>query len=164
MADRYQYTESGLDNVWLVVGPGVQFTKAPSGQIVRIKDLEGLHRAIGNTLAKEKKDLTGREVRFLRQEMLLSQASLAKLLGVTEQTVHRWEAGKTDVPKPAEALIRGLYLQQLKEQIAIARGETATGIDVRRSLERLADLENDIDKFEFMKANDHWIWNSLEAA
>jgi DNA-binding transcriptional regulator YiaG len=132
----YHYTESGLDNVFLAIGAGVQFLDLPSGKHLKIKDIEGLHKFIGMTLANEKKNLSGKEIRFLRQEMLLSQGTLAKLLGVTEQTVHRWETGKADIAKPAEALIRSLYLAQL---------EGAENVSVRDALERIANLENEID-------------------
>lgn len=127
----YHYTESGLDNIWLV--NGFEHVSLPSGEHVRIQDIEGLHKAIGTTLAQEKKDLTGREIRFLRQELLLSQALLAKLLEVSEQTVHRWETGKAAIPKPAESLIRYLYQERFKE---------SNGTTLRATLDKLADLED----------------------
>ena len=113
-----------------------------------------MHRLIGETLANKKKDLLGREVRFLRQELLLSQATLAKLLGVTEQTVHRWETGKADIPKPAEAWVRSLYLAQFADD-----GE----INVRAALEKLADLENELDSFDLRKTNSG-SWQLVPAA
>lgn len=146
----YQYTESGLDNVFLAVNAGVQYIDSPSGKQVKIKDIESLHRLIGETLANKKKDLTGKEIRFLRQEMLLSQSTLAKLLGVTEQSVHRWETGKADIAKPAEALVRSLYLEQL----------TGAGkVSVREALEKIADLEDAIDGLAMKiekKSNKDW--------
>jgi DNA-binding transcriptional regulator YiaG len=124
-----------LDNVWLV-GGGVEIVDTPSGRNLKIKDIEGLHRTIGQILVESKKNLLGREIRFLRQEMTLSQANLAKLLEVTEQTVHRWETGKADIPKAAETIIRFLYLQQFDKNCKI---------NVRECLERLADLDDAID-------------------
>jgi putative transcriptional regulator len=150
VVEWYQYTESGLDNVFLAVNAGVQYVDLPSGRQVKIKDIEGLHRLIGETLANKKKDLTGKEIRFLRQEMLLSQSTLAKLLGVTEQSVHRWETGKADIAKPAEALVRSLYLEQLSG---------AGKVSVRQALERIADLEDAIDGLSMKiekKSNKDW--------
>ena len=148
----YQYTESGLDNVFLAIGAGVQIKDLPSGKQVNIRAIDQLHEVIGVSLAKEKKNLSGKEIRFLRQEMLLSQGNLAKLLGVTEQTVHRWETGKADVPKPAEALIRSLYLDQLKTDEEKGRDK----ISVRKTLERLADLEDEVDVLQMKIANKNW--------
>lgn len=134
--NMYHYVESGLDDVWLQIGAGVEFIDRPAGRSVRIKDLEGLHELIGRTLAIHKKDLTGKEIRFLRKELLLSQGVLAKLLGVAEQTVHRWEAGKAEIPKPAEAIIRSLYM---------AKVEGPQKVDLMKMLKELADLEDQLD-------------------
>jgi putative transcriptional regulator len=132
--NNYQYTECGLDNVYLI--GGVQYVQGPRGRQIVIQDIEGLHRAIGKALL-DKRDLTGKELRFLRSEMLMSQATLAKLLEVAEQTVHRWETGKTEVPKPAEALIRLLYAEHLGEEDELG---------VKASLKRIAELEDEIDR------------------
>jgi putative transcriptional regulator len=154
----YHYTESGLDNVFLAIGAGVQIKDLPSGRQINIKAIDQLHEVIGISLAKEKKNLSGKEIRFLRQEMLLSQGNLAKLLGVTEQTVHRWETGKADVPKPAESLIRSLYLDQLKID---ENGKDK--ISVRKTLERLADLEDEVDVLQMKIANKNWHLHKLAA-
>ena len=43
--EMYHYTESGLDNVYLV--NGFEFIPSPSGKSVVIQDIDGLHNAIG---------------------------------------------------------------------------------------------------------------------
>lgn len=58
----YQYTESGLDNVYLVSG----FEFAADKKTVIIRDIDGLQRAIGRILATQQRRLTGAEFRFLR--------------------------------------------------------------------------------------------------
>jgi DNA-binding transcriptional regulator YiaG len=134
--EKYHYTECGLDNVWLV-GDGVEFVNLPGGrQEVRISDVEGLHREICRLLIQEKKNLTGKELRFLRQEMLLSQSNLAKLLEVAEQTIHRWESGKSDIPRSADAIVRMIYCQQF---------DSKSKVNVRECLEKLADLDDAAD-------------------
>src|ERR1700683_3336672 len=135
MTTPYQYMESGLDNIWLV--GGVEFVDRPSGREVKIKNIEGLHREIGRILTEYKKNLTGREIRFLRPEMLLLQASLAKLLEVSEQTVHRWESGKADIQKSAESLIRLYYRAKFES------------VELSDALNKLADIEDEIDGHDF---------------
>jgi putative transcriptional regulator len=130
-AEAYHYTESGLDNVYLA--NGFEFVDGPGGRRVKIKNIEGLHEVIGRQLVKEKKNLSGKEIRFLRQEMLMSQADLARLLEVAEQTILRWEKGKSAIPKPAETLIRLLYREHIKEEGAER---------IRSKLQQLADLED----------------------
>lgn len=105
----YHYTDSGLSNVWLV--NGYRTVPSPYGRAVSIEDLEGLHRAIGRTLAQDKPRLTGREFRFLRKELGLSQVALAGMLGNTEQAVAKWEKGARP-PAWADRLLRQVYLEQ----------------------------------------------------
>ncbi len=132
--ERYHYTECGLEEVFLL--NGFEWNTSPRGRTIAIKDIDALNRAIGEHLSRRKKDLSGKEMRFLRREMLMSQATLAHLLKVSEQTIHRWETGKSAFPKAAEALIRRLYLEH---------GSTETE-SLRDSLTRIADLEEQLDR------------------
>ncbi|HEX4294787.1 MAG TPA: hypothetical protein VHZ29_11685, partial [Rhizomicrobium sp.] len=72
---RFKYTACGLDNIYL--GNGFSIEKTSRGRVVRIEDLQGLHRAIGEMLVRQKRSLVGAELRFLRQELGLSQSRLA---------------------------------------------------------------------------------------
>lgn len=128
----YQYTECGLDDIWLA--NGFSFVETPYGRGVTIEDADGLHNAIGTRLAHGPRALVGREVRFLRHEMDLSQAALASLLGVDSQTVARWEKNTTTIPGPAERLLRAVYLENLGE-----------GSNVQTLLADLSKLDTEID-------------------
>ena len=132
--ERYHYTECGLDDVFLV--NGFEWNASPRGMTVAIKYIDALHSAIGVHLSRHMKALSGKELRFLRQEMLMSQATLAHLLDVSEQTVHRWEAEKTICPRAADALIRRLYLEH---------GDAADE-KLRDVLRRIADREDALDR------------------
>ena len=77
---RHHDRESGLSNVYLI--NGFRYVETPYERSVIIEDLDGLHRAIGQFLPREKKSLSGREFRFLRRELDLSQARQARLFGV----------------------------------------------------------------------------------
>lgn len=151
--EMYHYTESGLDNVFLV--DGYDFVETPQGRVVRIKDIDGLNEAIGRLLICDKKNLTGKEIRFLRQEMLMSQAVLAKLLDVGDQTVLRWEKGKAEIPKPAEALIRFLYGEHIKDKGVAG---------IRRCLEHLADLEDQLSQTRISLRQSKRGWKSAVLA
>lgn len=127
--ERYHYLECGLDDVYLV--NGFERFKTARGTSIAIKEIDKLHQAIGEHLCRDKKELSGKEIRFLRQEMLMSQARLANLLGVSEQTVHRWEKEKVSTPRASESLIRLLYMNKMPS--------------VRDGLKRIADLEDETD-------------------
>ena len=134
----YHYTECGLNNIYLVNGYNIIETKR--GKAVSINDVDGLHRVIGMFLVSLKKDLSGEEIRFLRHEMLMSQNTLAHLLGVSEQTVRRWENGKINIPKPSESLLRLLY----REKINTKNGKVST------ILKEIANLEDKINDKEIV--------------
>jgi DNA-binding transcriptional regulator YiaG len=147
----YQYTECGLDYVYLV--GGYTITPTVGGDFVNIINPEGLHRAIGKFLVTRKKALSGKEVKFLRHEMDMSQPTLAYLLGVTEQTLQKWETGRTaQVPAPADALIRLLYSEYV-----------GTRSGIRRSLKKIADLEDKIDDLVTFTSSANQSWHQMTA-
>ena len=76
----YHYTECGLDNIYLV--NGVKITKTKSGdEEIFIHDIHGLHKAIGMILVSKRGFLSGKEIKFIRSTLDLSQTTLAKILG-----------------------------------------------------------------------------------
>ncbi|PHV05914.1 hypothetical protein CSQ96_17725 [Janthinobacterium sp. BJB412] len=102
----YHYTDGGLRNVWLTNGYVEKDT--PYGKAVSFHDLDGLVKAICLALSSKPGKLTGAEFRYIRSGLSLSQKSLGKLLGCTEQAIAKWEkSGK--VPKTADFLLRMLY-------------------------------------------------------
>ena len=141
---EYHYRECGLDSVFL--GNGFEIRPHEDGRTtIHIQDVEGLHKAIGRILVEDKKRLRGKEIRFLRTELLMSQRALANVLGVDEQTLARWEKGRIRIPPSYDAVIRLIYLQQTggNEQI----------IDLLR---RIADLEDEIDNRLTMEDDNGW--------
>ena len=129
----YHYTESGLDTVFLV--NGYEYIDTPGGKSVVIQDIDGLHQAIGTALLRKRRRLTGKEFRFLRSELLLSQASLAKVLGVKELTIGRWEKGQSEIPLSAEAIVRQLFAESI-----------GTNRPIKELLESIADLDDALDR------------------
>ena len=70
----HHYLESGLDNILLLNGFEVRPT--PYGEAVFIQDVDGLHRSIAKYLVEKPTNLTGKEFRFLRIELDLSQQAM----------------------------------------------------------------------------------------
>jgi putative transcriptional regulator len=144
--DLYRYTESGLDNVYLANG----FEFADDGKTVIIRDIDGLQTAIGRALAKQQRRLTGEEFRFLRSELLFSQASLAKVLGVKELTIGRWERGESEIPVSTEATVRTMFLESLGERKRM-----------KELLEEIADLDDEIDRHSLKMRENKGHWAAL---
>ena len=142
--ELYQYRECGLDNVWLLGG----FCLEGEGEdeFLFIEDQEDLHRAIALSIVERGDGMTGRELWFLRHELGLSQAQLARWLRSDVQALARWEKGKSRIPGPADRLVRILYLEHIHEDV-----------DVHDLLSRLDEMDAARrDKVVFEQAADGW--------
>ena len=102
------YRQCGLDNIFLI--NGFQRELVDGEEYVTIHNLEDLWKAIGLYIVKNQKTFTAQEVRFLRQQMDLTQAELAKMLRVTDQTIARWEKGKAGVDGTGDFALRVAFL------------------------------------------------------
>lgn len=138
----YKYTESGLKNVWLANG------YRERGDAVSIEDSDGLHKAIGRSLAR-KPNLSGPEFRYLRKELGLSQARIASLLKVTEDAVSLWERNGR-VPQASARVVQAMYLEFVDGDVKL-----------RELVETLSNLDNKTaERMIFREADGGW----LEAA
>lgn len=124
----YHYTECGLNKVWLL--SGYQSHDTPYGKGVSIQNADGLHEAIARWLIASKPRLSGGEFRFIRKELDLSQAGLAKMFGNDSQSIARWE--KTGrVPKMADRFLRAIYREH---------------VDGNAKIQEIVDRLNEIDQ------------------
>jgi putative transcriptional regulator len=147
---RFRYTACGLDNVFLLNGYKLRTT--PYGKAFAIDNIDGLHAAIGQRLIREKKTLNGKEIRFLRHELSLSQNGLATLLGIDEQSVARWEKGQAGISGPADKMIRLIYAEAIGSKTEIAR-----------MLKHIAELDEHIDR-DFLFQATGTTWKAAHAA
>ena len=113
VGEPLHYTACGLDDVYLVNGFNREIIDGE--EYLTIEDLDGLWKAIALHMVTEHKVLAPKELRFLRDQMDLTQAELAARLRVSDQTVARWEKGKGD-PGPGDIAIRVLYLASERAQ------------------------------------------------
>jgi putative transcriptional regulator len=137
-ADPYHYTECGLDDVYLL--NGYKRHQTPYGDGVAVENAAGLHKAIAEYICFNKATLNGKEIRFLRKLLDLTQAELAVWLACDQQSVARWEKGKTEVNGAADRLMRTLYLAH------------CGGVDVPKLINTVAALDAKIEErqvFEF---------------
>jgi len=130
--DAYHYRTSGLDDVYLLNGFDV--IDYGDEKAVAIHDIDGLHQVISCALVHQEARLTGREFRFLRIEMDLSQKAFGVWFGLTDQTVALWEK-KNRVPQWADAIIRMVFVESLGEDS-----------EVREVLEMLSKVDRAIHR------------------
>ncbi len=117
MSKYFQYTACGLDNVWLANGFKVKVTR--HGNAVAVNDVDGLHKLIAETLIDKPGRLTGKEFRFLRTQLGLSQEALGAMLDFSENAVSLWER-KDTVPATCDQWLRMSVLAKLEGQAKLA--------------------------------------------
>jgi len=146
----YHYTESGLDNV-LVYGI-TPIVDDEGDNVVIIENINGLHHAIALTIVGRNGLLSGKELRFLRTEMGLTQAELAKCIHKEPITVGRWERGESEIESNAETVIRLLAKERLNLKLE-ASVEALTGYSVQTANARPIEIDgSDPEDYRPMEA------------
>lgn len=123
MSKYFQYTACGLDNVWLANGYKVKTTR--HGDAVAVNDVDGLHKLIAQTLIDKPGRLSGKEFRFLRTQLGLSQEALGVMLDFSENAVSLWER-KDTVPAACDQWLRMSVLAKLEGNAKLADAITRT--------------------------------------
>lgn len=113
----YHYTECGLDNV-LIEGLDVVSDHAGE-ETVTIPAIGLLHQVIAEGIVSLPSKMSGRELRFLRTEMGMTQAQLAEILKVSLLTVSRWEREENAIHDAAEMLIRLMAIERLELNVSM---------------------------------------------
>ena len=110
----YNYSECGLNVILLGITQyhcekcGEDFASIPSPQ--------KLHRIIGINICKENKALLQpKEIMFLRKELRLKAKDLARILGVSDSVVSRWENDKAPIGEGNDRLLRSIFLSSVDE-------------------------------------------------
>jgi len=124
--DSYHYTDSGLDNV--ILRNGFNWVETPFGDAVSIENMRGLHECIAHCLVNKPDALSGKEFRYLRSELDLSQETIGLIVGRGERRVRGWETEDKSVPEPANTMIRFIYRERTNpsttyEQFSLAVAE-----------------------------------------
>ena len=140
----FHYKGCGLDDVYLVSGYEIEET--PYGRGVKISNLDKLHTSIGLYLVRDHKLLKGREWRFLRHLMDITQSELARLIGGNAQQIARYEKDECKIPGPADRMIRMLY-----------EDHAGKAVDIRKFLDRLDGMDDIVPaRMVFAEANGEW--------
>jgi putative zinc finger/helix-turn-helix YgiT family protein len=101
----HRYVESGLTSV-VLHGVQVRRCQTCGAEEVAIPNIAGLHRCIAAMLVTRRSALAAPELRFLRQFLGHSSKDFAKTLGVTPETMSRWENASRDIPPVVDRIVR----------------------------------------------------------
>lgn len=111
----YHYTQCGLDNVLIV---GITEAVDDAGEtVLTIPNINGLHRAIAHGIVSKRSSMSGKELRFMRTEMGMTQAEMAGLIHREPLAISRWERAEVPIDSNADALIRLHAIQVLELKV-----------------------------------------------
>ena len=134
----YMYIECGLDNVFVY---GVEPVVDDHGKkVFGVENINGLHRAIAHRIVTQNAAMTGKQLRFLRTEMGLTQAELAKLVHKEPLTVGRWEREENPIDENADTLIRLIGIERMGLDPKMSVKELS-GLSVPRAAARPIDID-----------------------
>ena len=111
--ENYRYLGCGLKNVTLA-GVEVRRCGTCGDHEVVIPRIEELHETLATAVVTHVARLSSDEVRFLRKYLGYSGVELARVMGVSPETVSRWENKKETMGPSAERLLRLLVVQKAR--------------------------------------------------
>ncbi|MGO8068713.1 helix-turn-helix domain-containing protein [Rhizobium leguminosarum] len=152
------YKDCGLDNIYLKNGFNVE--NHDGEQYLTVTDIDGLHKAIGMHIVLGRKAPSGQELRFIRNELGMSQSDLARVLDISDQSVARWEKGKCEANGAAVFALRLVYLLSLipkKEQPLILQ-------DILQRFKKLMEEDETTDEIVLSYSGKQWLNPVLCAA
>jgi transcriptional regulator with XRE-family HTH domain len=89
--ERYEYRESGLENVYLIGGVLLGNCVHCNETYIYVEEEDQLLQVIALDVLRKPAALTGKEMRYLREAADLTQVELAKRLRVRQGTISAWE-------------------------------------------------------------------------
>jgi transcriptional regulator with XRE-family HTH domain len=134
----YHYAECGLDNV---VIDGVSFVTDDGGErVISIPNVNGLHKSIGLGIVSRKHAMSGKELRFIRTELGMTQAELANMIHREPLTISRWERNETPIDANAETLIRVHAIEVLELPVEAGVDEIS-GWSIPSAVEEVINID-----------------------
>ncbi len=142
MTKELHYTGCGLDNIYLMNGWSIDETDS-----LHIQNIRDLHKVIGQSLVFLNRKLKGKEIRYIRHYLDLSQKSFGERLGVDYQSVLRWETGKSKITKPVDRFLKAIFHEYLNENERV--------VDI---IDQISDADNDrkIEKIDLTFGKQGW--------
>jgi transcriptional regulator with XRE-family HTH domain len=103
----FHFVDCGLDNVYLI---GIKFFVDPDGSVVaEIPAIKQLMRLIAHDVVTSRRNLTGKEIRFLRKRLGKKATEYCRYLGLDPSTLSRIENEKQVVSIQSQMLARLSY-------------------------------------------------------
>jgi len=155
-ANPFHFVDSGLDHVYLV---GIQYFANPDGTFAaEIPAIKQLMKLIARDILLSPKDLTGKEVRFLRKRLGKKASEYCTYLGIGPEMLSRVENGNTKVSIQVQKLAKLSYCAFSEDEKLV---ECAKGI-LQSILEDMS-IQEKKPKI-VLQVDAHHEWRELQAA
>ena len=109
----HHYTACGLSKIYLM---GVEILRCTNSECedeeIVVPNIEKLHELVAMELASQKSKLLPEEIKYLRTYLGFSGVDFAKKIGVSPETITRWEKGQVNMKDSTERLLRVLVLSK----------------------------------------------------
>lgn len=110
----FHYTDCGLSKVYLKGIVVHKCTNKECGEeAITIPNMEELHQLLAEQVATQVNKLQPEEIRFLRTHLGFSGVDFAEAIGVSAETVSRWEKGTVNMKEASERFLRVLILSKV---------------------------------------------------
>ena len=110
----FHYTDCGLSKVYLKGIVVHQCANKECGEEeITIPNMEELHQLLAEKIASQINKLMPEEIRFLRTHLGFSGVDFAESIGVSPETVSRWEKGTVNMKEASERFLRVLILSKV---------------------------------------------------
>ncbi|MDB4222282.1 helix-turn-helix domain-containing protein [Granulosicoccus sp.] len=140
----YHYKSCGLDGIYLKNGYCESIIHGEKG--VSINALDSLHEAISAYLCDLPRKLSGKEIRFLRIELDMSQSALGSLLEKSDQAIAKWEKDENDISRADDVCLRRIYMESRNQESNLSE-----------LLNRFNEIDREMQQLSyFAETNEHW--------
>lgn len=133
-----QYEHTTRVGRYTVMDTGHATEKLSEGTpAITSEELGRLERRAAVTVLSEVDEIDGSELKFARKALGVTQAELARHLGVTMETVCRWETGKEEFKRQTQLAVLRL-LEQVErhgENALCTPARTSVGLTLRANCE-----------------------------
>lgn len=113
--EAYKYDECGLPNVTLL-NVEIRRCRTCGEEIAVIPRIAELHGVLARAVVEHQSRFSGAQVRFLRKYLGYSGADFSEIVGVSRETLSRWENDKETIGPVADRLLRLLVVQEKRVQ------------------------------------------------
>ena len=134
--DLLHYPDCGMDNIYLA--NGWRWEETPIGRFLHIKDDRNLFAALARHIVEQPHKPSGKELRYLRIYLNLSQADLGQLLGLSDQQVARWEKETSAIEPAVLRLFSLLVRERIGEKVTVEADLKAAADNVKTARKRRA--------------------------